>query len=257
MESKYKEQAKEILDIINQSKKICIITGAGISTASGIPDFRGENGIYKEKRDNVFDLEKFIENPEKFYSFGKNFFPILYSAEPNSSHYLLVKLEKTGKIDMIITQNIDNLHKKAGSKKLMEIHGSFTEFKCVKCDYKTEINKVFDKIVKGEVPYCKRCNGLLKPNIIFFGEKPDITKVNKAIKSASESDLCIIMGSSLTVQPVARIPEYALDNGAKLIIINKGNTYLDDYSFKKYDMETEKLAKELIRISEQKKFFVF
>jgi NAD-dependent deacetylase len=257
MELKYKNDATEILDIINKSEKICVITGAGISTASGIPDFRGKKGIYTDNSENIFDLKRFLDNPDKFYSLGKKFFSVLFNAKPNSSHYLLVKLEKLGKIDMIITQNIDDLHKKAGSQKIIEIHGNFTEFKCLKCDYKTDIDKILDKISKGEIPYCEKCDNPLKPNVVFFGEKTDSIKTNKAIKSASESDLCLVLGSSLTVQPVAKIPEYALDNDAKLIIINKGQTYLDDYSYKKYNMDTEKLANEMIKILEQKKFLIF
>ncbi len=251
-----KVASREFISILKSSRNNCIITGAGVSTASGIPDFRGKNGIYTQSNENVFDLKSFKENPEKFYLFAKNFLNILKNSQPNSAHLLLKKLEDMGKISYIITQNIDGLHKKAGSKNLIEIHGNFKTFTCIKCGKKVQLDEIFYKIENGEVPYCFECKGVLKPDLVFFGENIDINLINKIKNIASLSEYCFIFGSSLVVHPIASIPECTLNNNGRLIIINRGATTYDEYAFIKFEVDIEKFSSEVLK-NIKKKFFLF
>ncbi len=248
--------AKEFISLIKNSKNNCIITGAGISTSSGIPDFRGENGIYTKSNENIFDLKSFQENPEKFYKFAKNYLNTLKTSQPNSAHLLVKKLEDIGKVNYIITQNIDGLHEKAGSKNLIEIHGNFKTFTCTNCGRKFKLEEIYNKIEKGEVPTCSKCKGILKPDLIFFGENIDINLINKIKNIASHSEFCIVFGSSLVVHPISSIPEYTLNNNGRLIIINRGITPYDEYAFYKFEVDIEDFSSAVLK-SIKKKFFIF
>ena len=248
--------SKEFISIIKNCANMCIITGAGISTASGIPDFRGKNGIYTESSENVFDLESFKKNPENFYRFAKKFLNTLKNSRPNSAHLLIKELEDLGKVNYIITQNIDSLHEKAGSKRLIEVHGNFKTFTCINCGNSIPFQEVFQTIAKGEIPHCPKCGGVLKPNLIFFGEKIDINIINKIKNIASQSEYCVVFGSSLIVHPIASIPECTLNNNGRLILVNKGITPYDEYAFKKFEVDIEEFSSEVLK-GIKKKFFLF
>ncbi len=251
------EKASEnFINIFNKAQSMCIITGAGISTGSGIPDFRGKEGIYKKSGTNVFNLKTFKENPSIFYEFAKDYIRLVKNSKPNSAHLLIAELEKTGKITAIITQNIDGLHRKAGSKNLFEIHGTFDTFKCLDCGRKYFLNDIENKIEKGKVPYCIECGGIIKPEVVFFGEKININMINKIKNIATHSEYCVVMGSSLVVHPVAEIPECTLNNEGQLIIINKGETPFDEYAYEKYEVEIESFSSKVLK-KIKKRFILF
>lgn len=205
-------------------------TGAGISTLAGIRDFRGKNGIYKSNdfdADKIFSLSYFIKDPAYFYTHARNFIYDLESKEPGIVHTELARLEKIGKIKSIITQNIDMLHQKAGSKNVIEIHGSPAMHHCLECYRPYSYADIVRKLTHDEIPYCENCGGLIKPDIIFFEENLDETAINRAIAEASKADLLLVLGSSLVVQPAASLPSYTRQNGGKIIIVNDAVTPLD------------------------------
>ena len=253
---KIETAAKEFIYILNNTNNTCVITGAGISTASGIPDFRGENGIYTKSKKNVFDFESFKKDPDSFYLFAKNFLMTLKNSEPNSAHLLIKELEDKGKINYVITQNIDGLHRKAGSEKLIEIHGNFNNFTCLGCNERYSLEEVYPEIEKGKTPLCPKCKGILKPDLIFFGEKIDISLINRIKNIASHSEFCIVFGSSLVVHPISSIPECTLNNNGRLIIINRGVTPYDEYAFYKFEVDIEDFSSAVLK-SIKKKFFLF
>jgi NAD-dependent deacetylase len=214
--------------IISSSQRIAILSGAGISTSAGIPDFRGPNGLYSRKdipAELLFDIGYFRKDPSLFYHHIYPLWKSFRSADPTKAHYYLADLEKKGKIAGIITQNIDALHEKAGSVSVIPIHGDFDTFICISCgERSTAIDMIFNKVENGEIPKCLRCGNTIKPSVVFFGEAVNgFDKAEAVIRSA---DCIIIIGSSLNVYPAATLPKVR-SAGSKLIIINKGETYLD------------------------------
>ena len=215
-------------EIIASSGRIAALTGAGISTSAGIPDFRGPNGLYSRKdipAELLFDIDHFRKDPTLFYTHIGPFWKSFMDAEPTTGHRFLAKLEAEGKLSGIVTQNIDGLHEKAGSKHVIPIHGDFRSFACVKCGRTADdIGGVFETAMKAEVPRCGACGGAMKPAVVFFGEQ--VIGVDEAVDLMRSADAVLVIGSSLVVYPAAALPRYR-DEHAKLVIMNKGATYLD------------------------------
>lgn len=217
-------------EIIYRSKRTVVLTGAGISTPSGIPDFRSTDSGLWTRYDpfEVASLSAFRYNPEKFYQWIQPLAINIHQANPNVAHLSLARLEKMGYVQTIITQNIDRLHQKAGSNNVLEVHGSIQNLVCVRCFRKFDSEEFLDLIlVKGQVPYCPDCEGVLKPDLILMGEQMPAKVWLKAQEASKKCDLMIVVGSSLEVLPVAGLPMRALENGAHLIMINHTPTYLD------------------------------
>lgn len=236
---------EKIIELILESSYCVALTGAGISTLSGIRDFRGKNGIYKEvDADKIFDMDYFLHDPSYYYQAAKNFIYNLDEKTPGIVHTELARLESIGIIKSVITQNIDLLHTKAGSKKVIEIHGSPLIHECLKCGMQFDYETIAAEVQKGNVPKCK-CGGVIKPDIVFFGEALDPSKLNAASLEASKADLMLVLGSSLVVQPAASLPFSTLENGGKLIIVNDSPTPLDSYAEVK--LEDLKTTFELIK----------
>jgi len=246
------EVARELRDIIFESKNIFVLTGAGVSTPSGIPDFRGKGGIYEKISPEVFDITLFYRNPEIFYTQIGPIVRKLLKAKPNPSHFLVTELEKLGKLSLVATQNIDGLHKKAGTSKVAELHGTLEKAHCTKCGRKYSKEDILKDVLAGKVPYCE-CGGVIKPDVVFFGETLPQKEFSKAIEAAGASDLCIVMGSSLVVQPAASLPLYTLDRRGKLVIINIGETPLDRLAFRKFELPVEKLSAAVISLLNRSK----
>ncbi len=242
-----KDLAKEFLELVFSSKKVFVLTGAGISTPSGIPDFRGKGGLYEKVSPDIFDIQKFYENPENFYSHAKEMIGFIKKAKPNPAHKMLAEIEKRGINITIATQNIDGLHQKAGSKKVLELHGSFNKAFCTRCGREYKREKIFKALENDSLPMCK-CGGVLKPDIVFFGEPLPEEALMEAINSASSSDLSIVIGSSLVVYPAASLPQYSINSGAKLLIVNMGETPYDSYSWRKYEVSVDKFGEEVIKL---------
>jgi NAD-dependent deacetylase len=220
-------------NLILHSGNVVVFTGAGISTESGIPDFRSPGGIWTRFDPEDFTIQKFLSSPET----RKKQWQILLEgglfvdAKPNRAHLAVAELEEIGKLDCIITQNVDNLHQKAGNspEKIYELHGNMRWLKCMSCDERYPVGDVIEKFrASEEVPGCERCQGILKPDVIFFGELLPEWTLKNATAHASRCDLMIVIGSSLVVYPAAYMPEYAKEGGAKLAIINNTPTSFDD-----------------------------
>jgi NAD-dependent deacetylase len=216
-------------ELIKRAKHGVVLSGAGISTPSGIPDFRSDSGLWK--RFNLFEvatLSAFRYRPEKFFNWLRLIVQEIAEANPNPAHLALADLEKSGSVKTIITQNVDGLHQRAGSKHVLEIHGTLATATCIRC-YKTyEAEDIIQNFLSsGDVPHCTDCLGVLKPDIILFEEQLPHKIWVQAEEASRQSDLFFVIGSSLEVMPVAGLPLLALDRGASLIIINKSDTYLD------------------------------
>lgn len=221
------ERAKELL---TSSKKAVALTGAGISTASGIPDFRSsESGLWQNADPfQVASIYAFRQRPQDFYEWMQPIARLVVDAEPNVAHSSLVDLEVHGPLAGIITQNIDMLHSKAGSKNIYEIHGHWREGTCLSCYtiYPSE-EYLFPFIEIGKIPYCERCGGVLKPNIILIGEQLPIAVFNEAKRLIRQCDLMLVVGSSLQISPGGDLPMMALESGARVVTINLEPTYMD------------------------------
>lgn len=215
---------KKAAEIILNSKKTMALTGAGISTESGIPDFRSSSGYYS-KMDPVKSLSKdvLLNDPKRFYSEGFLILNDLYNKEPNKGHFALAKLEELGKLSGIITQNIDNLHIKAGNKKVYEVHGESRDVHCMSCNRVYPFSVMKEKVDKKEIPpLCDACGGILRPNVVMFGDMMP-NDFLKAQQQIANTELLIVVGSSLQVSPVNYLPSYV----DKLIIINNDKTTFD------------------------------
>lgn len=225
------EKFSKLVSYINHAEYCIVFTGAGISTFSGIPDFRGQNGLYKKlDADRIFDYFQFLEEPEYFYNQSREFLYDEKQIKPSLIHKELARLGKKNIIRAVITQNIDMLHKKAGSKNVLEIHGSPEIHFCMNCHRKYRYSEVIKKLKISEVPQCSECSGTLKPEITFFGEQLPGLALKKAAGECMKADLLLVLGSSLLVQPAAALPMNTVNSGGKLVIINNMPTPLDDYA---------------------------
>lgn len=205
---------------IEEAQKIAVLSGAGVSTNAGIEDFRGEKGIYTLRKYDpykTFDYKFFLRNPKPFYNFARNFISILEKAQPTFTHKFFVQLEKSGKSVTIVTQNIDLLHERAGSSRIINLHGSIETSHCLNCGQKYSLEEMKKKIFETEVPTCDSCGGIIKPDVVLFEE--DVKSFDEAVKEISSSDLLIIAGTSLEVYPAAMLYEYAK---GRIVAVVKG-----------------------------------
>ena len=213
--------------ILAQSSSAVFFGGAGMSTESGIPDFRSANGIYNQKLNQTFSPEEmashnfFVQHPEEFFSFYRARFVYL-DAKPNAGHLALTELERRGNLSAVVTQNIDGLHQLAGSQTVYELHGSIRRSYCVKCGAKYDIDYVMNNT---PIPYCQHCGGIVKPDVVLYGETLDDATVSGAIHAIALADTLIVGGTSLIVYPAAGLIDYF--SGEHLILINKTATRAD------------------------------
>ena len=217
-------------DLLRQSRHAVALTGAGLSTPSGIPDFRSEGkGLWsRDEPMEVASLSTFRVAPERFFSWFHPLASQIINAQPNPAHCALAKLEGAGRLLSVITQNIDVLHQKAGSKSVIEVHGSLRTMTCTECYHQEDAASHLLPFVKtGRIPLCPKCSKVLKPDVILFGEQLPQSAWFRAQREARQSDLIMVLGSSLEVLPVAGLPMQALDRGAHLIIVNNTPTYLN------------------------------
>lgn len=221
------DKINQLKELIAESSNIVFLGGAGVSTESGIPDFRSGAGIYntesgtKYRPIDIIAHDFFIEHPEDFYDFYKR--KLIYpDARPNKAHKALVRLERQGKLKAIITQNIDNLHQEAGSKCVIELHGSVFRNYCMDCGKKFDIEYI---AAQDGVPHCDKCGGIVRPDIVLYEENLEHQNVDNAIKAVKKCDLMIIAGTSLTVYPAATFAQFLKHD--RIVIINKSSTYMD------------------------------
>ncbi len=217
-------------DLVRQSHYTVVLTGAGISTPSGIPDFRSANtGVWTRNNPmEVASLTAFRYQPEKFFNWLRPLARQMFNAQPNPAHLALAQLEQEGYLRAVITQNIDGLHQRAGTHSLYEVHGSMETLACLKCRQNFPTNAFLDVfIAREQIPTCPNCRSVLKPGIVLFEEMLPMDVWDAAQAQAEQADLFLVVGSALEVTPAAQLPLYALENGAKLIIITFSPTYLD------------------------------
>jgi NAD-dependent deacetylase len=217
-------------EIIRASRNAIALTGAGISTPSGIPDFRSpESGLWEHFNPfEVASLSSFRHNPVEFYNWMRGLARQILEAKPNPAHHSLADLQKSGYVQTIITQNIDNLHQRAGSQHVLEVHGSIATMTCTSCYQKVQAKCFYEAYLdEGEIPHCPKCGSVLKPDLVLMGEQLPAIIWLEAERASKACDLMIVAGSSLEVLPVAGLPMRALENGARLILINYSETYLD------------------------------
>ena len=216
--------AEQCARLIREARRIGALTGAGISTNAGIPDFRGPKGLYVTRKydpDKVFDIFHFLQDPAPFYEFARDFLGLTDTLKPTTAHYFLAKLEEKGKLSGIVTQNIDALHHQAGSRVVYEMHGSFLTSYCLDCRRKYTVEELASMLRNPGVPHCS-CGGLIKPDIVFFGE--NVKYLDDSSRLAESCDLFLVIGSSCVVYPAAMIP--TLCRG-KIVVINHGPVHLD------------------------------
>ena len=224
--------ADKVTDLIISAKRIVVFTGAGISTDSGIPDFRSPGGLWDRFDPDDFTYQKFISDPNSRRKQWQLLWKERLTGEvkPNPAHYAIAELDRLGKLDCVITQNVDNLHQKAGvpADKVFELHGNMQWVICLSCRRRYPLEQIKARLDEGEeVPDCEVCHGILKPDIVLFGEILPEKVLTEATFRSYNCDLFIVIGSTLIVYPAALMPSYATDAGAKLVIINLSPTPMD------------------------------
>ena len=223
----------KIAQMIAAAEKVVVFTGAGVSTESGIPDFRSPGGLWTKFDPDDFTIDKFLSSAQTRKKMWKILLEggLMANAAPNAAHLAIAELEKIGKLSCVITQNVDNLHQKAGSNpaRVHELHGNMQWLVCLDCGNKYSLENLTQNIASDDnIPDCKKCGGILKPDVIFFGEALPQKVLTIATHESQECDLFIVIGSSLVVYPAAYMPLYAKRAGAGVVIINLGATEQDD-----------------------------
>jgi NAD-dependent deacetylase len=224
------EGVARLAELIRENQPCVVLTGAGVSTESGVPDFRSPTGIWAQ-----FDpleyatLGAFRRDPANVWRFYTPRFAMLTEAEPNRAHLALAELEMRGLVRAVITQNIDLLHERAGSREVVEVHGSIRTSTCPGCDARYELADVVPLIEAGEgAPACPACGTILKPDVVFFDELLPPEAIDRAYDLAEEARLLLVVGSSLEVYPVAELPQTTLDAGGQVALLNRTATWVDD-----------------------------
>jgi NAD-dependent deacetylase len=223
---------------VREADTVVALTGAGVSTASGIPDFRSEGGLWTEFDPEDFHVSRFRSDPAGFWRERVDLVEELFGGDvgPNPAHEALVELEAAGHLETLLTQNIDGLHQAAGSSDPIEIHGNGRRVVCTGCRRRLDADPVFERVRDGELPpTCERCSAVLKPDVVLFGEELPEHALLRARSAAEDADLFLVVGSSLTVEPAASLPRAAADSGATLVVANREETPLAgraEYAFR-------------------------
>ena len=251
------ENINQVAYMIAKAKKVVVFTGAGISTESGIPDFRGPGGLWTKYDPDDFTIDKFLGSHATRKKMWQRLREggLMEDAMPNAAHYAIVDLEKMGKLSALVTQNVDNLHQKAGSNPALirELHGNMQILVCLNCRERYPIAMVKEKYADSDnVPTCEYCRGILKPDVIFFGEALPQQTLTQAMREAEECDLMMVIGSSLVVYPAAYVPVQAKQAGADLVIINKGETEQDHQADVRIDAAAGETMTKIINMIKDK-----
>ena len=228
------QKIDQLASMIKEHKNAVAFSGAGISTDSGIPDYRTPgSGAWTKYDSSIVSIPGFLNDPTQYYEYAMEMYPIRRSAKPNKAHLLLAKLEKEGLINGVITQNVDGLHLEAGSRTVHELHGSTRRASCLQCGQLYSMDEIMERVEKGEnPPICKEfegnpCQGLIKPTTVFFGEPLPKAPWDASVDKSRETALMIVIGSSLQVSPANSLPDIALQTGSELVIVDLMNTPFD------------------------------
>ena len=225
----FNAKAQSFTDLVLSSSNVVVLTGAGVSTESGIPDYRSPGtGLWEKIDQSVVSIDGYIREPSRYYDYSLELYPVRKNAKPNSAHYMLAELGEKGLLNGIITQNVDGLHQDAGSEVVHELHGSLRQAVCLNCSALQSMNEAMERVISGQnPPLCLECGGVLKPNAVFFGEPLPRIPWEQSLELSQSADLFIAIGSSLQVSPANSLPDIAIKAGAKLIVINFTPTPFD------------------------------
>ena len=218
----FNKKAQAFTDLVLSSSSAVVLTGAGVSTESGIPDYRSPGtGLWEKIDQSIVSIGGFTREPHRYYNYSLELYPARRDAKPNPAHYMLADLEKKGLLKGIITQNVDGLHQDAGSELVHELHGSLRQAVCLDCSSLQSMDEAMERVIAGEnPPLCLECGGVLKPNAVFFGEPLPKIPWERSVELSQNADLFIAIGSSLQVSPANSLPDIAIRAGAKLIVLN-------------------------------------
>ncbi|MFN2583055.1 MAG: NAD-dependent deacetylase [Candidatus Dormibacteria bacterium] len=216
--------------ILEAARRVLVFTGAGISTESGIPDFRGPNGVWRHRDPSRYTIQRYIVDAgvrrERWHDRLESSFE---TVAPNAAHHAVTRLQELGRAPVVVTQNIDGLHQAAGTRNVIELHGTSREVMCLECSRRLPTPVVLDRVREGDDdPHCELCGGLLKTATISFGQNLVPGDLERAFAEAEQCDACLAIGSTLSVYPAAGVPDRATRAGAPLVIVNEGATELDD-----------------------------
>jgi NAD-dependent deacetylase len=218
----------DLAELIRERQPCVVLTGAGVSTESGIPDFRSPTGLWAQVDPMEYgSIEAFRSDPRKVWSFYKPRVEMLTGAEPNPAHAALAELERLGFVEAVVTQNIDLLHERAGSREVVEVHGSIRTSTCPGCGRSYELPRVLELLEEPDAPACPDCGEILKPDVVFFGELLPPAAIDRAYELARRARLLLVVGSALEVYPVAGLPLETLGTGGELAIVSRGPTTFD------------------------------
>ena len=218
----------ELAELIRARQPCVVLTGAGVSTESGIPDFRSPTGLWAQFDPLEYgSIEAFRGDPVKVWSFYKPRVAMLTEAEPNPAHVALAELEQAGFVRAVVTQNIDLLHERAGSREVVEVHGSIRTSTCPGCGERYPLERVLELLSEADAPVCPSCGGIPKPDVVFFGELVPRASIDRAFELARAAQLLLVVGSALEVYPVAGLPLETIGSGGEIAIVNRGPTPYD------------------------------
>ncbi|MBN2123287.1 MAG: Sir2 family NAD-dependent protein deacetylase [Deltaproteobacteria bacterium] len=244
--------------IIREGNRILVFTGAGLSTESGIPDFRSPGGIWDRYDPQDFYYQKIVSDEgarQKYWKMSSEYYLVMKQALPNRAHLAVREIEDMGKLLAVVTQNIDSLHQRAGNSpdRIIEIHGTAFSVSCLSCGKRYKRDEIEERLKAGEkAPRCDSCKGILKPATVSFGQSMPEAEMTEAVRCARKCDVCMVLGSSLVVYPAASVPLHAAEEGAKLVIVNRDPTPLDSQA---EVVIHESLGESLTRIMERVKSF--
>ncbi|HEY6836962.1 MAG TPA: NAD-dependent deacylase [Gaiellaceae bacterium] len=239
--------AEALAELIRRRQPCVVLTGAGVSTESGIPDFRSPGGLWAQFDPLEYgSIEAFRRDPRKVWSFYKPRISMLTEAEPNPAHTALAELEQLGLLEAVVTQNIDLLHERAGSRVVVEVHGSIRTATCLGCGRSYELERVLELLAEAEAPECTDCGELLKPDVVFFGELLPTAAIGRAYELARRARLLLVVGSALEVHPVAGLPLETIGTGGELAIVNRGPTAFDAQASLKIDASAGEVLSQVV-----------
>jgi NAD-dependent deacetylase len=223
--------AADLAHLLAGARHAIVLTGAGVSTESGIPDFRSAGGLWEEYDPmEVASMSTFVSDPRRFWRFHRPRIDMLASVEPNAAHHAIAELQRRGVVRALITQNIDRLHARAGSADAIEVHGSLDRGVCLRCDHRVAIDELCTLADSADdgVPRCSRCGFQMKSGVILFGEAMPEAEITAAYDAAEAADVMVVVGSSLLVAPVSSLPGIVVGNGGRLAILTESETPWDD-----------------------------
>jgi NAD-dependent deacetylase len=241
----------QVFELVGRSHKILCFTGAGVSTNSSIPDYRGPQGIYATRSPTYFaDFMQSEDRRIEYWSLKRDSFPLFRDARPNATHLAIALLERLGRLEAVVTQNIDGLHRAAGSspERLVELHGTGAEGECIVCGRRERIEACFERFeASGKPPRCTSCSELMKPAVVMFGQSLDPETLRRANTAAERADLVLSLGSSLTVTPAANVPLVAVRRRVPYVVVNRGATPHDELATLKFDMDVDEVVPPAVR----------